>query len=84
MVASPTVIKSDALQRYPAAVAGAWAGALRNNVGGNLIYSENTAANPDSNEVLANTVQCNLIGHVRAGILGTTWRNDPYGSEEFQ
>jgi hypothetical protein len=40
---------------------GAWAGALRNNVGGNLIFSKNTTANPDSTEVATNTVRGNLI-----------------------
>lgn len=40
---------------------GAWVGALRNNVGGNLIFSKNIAANPDSNEVATNTVHRNLI-----------------------
>jgi hypothetical protein len=40
---------------------GAWAGALRNTVGGNLIFSRNIAADPDANEVVTNTVKRNLI-----------------------
>jgi len=41
---------------------GAWAGAIRNDVGGNLRWSRNMSiANPDSNEVQTNTVGGNLI-----------------------
>jgi hypothetical protein len=41
---------------------GGWSGALRNKVGGNLIYSKNVSAlDPDSNEVVTNTVGGNLI-----------------------
>ena len=40
---------------------GAWMGALRNNVGGNMIISNNISAiNPDSTEVVTNTVGGNL------------------------
>jgi hypothetical protein len=41
---------------------GAWMGAVRNNVGGNVIISNNTSAiNPDSTEVATNTIGGNLI-----------------------
>jgi hypothetical protein len=40
---------------------GAWAGALRNQVAGNLIFRNNNTANPDANEVATNTVGGNLI-----------------------
>jgi hypothetical protein len=41
---------------------GAWSGALRNTVGGNLIYSKNISAiNDDSNEVDTNIIGGNLI-----------------------
>jgi len=41
---------------------GAWAGAIRNTVGGNLIFSGNQSVqDPDANEVQTNTVQGNLI-----------------------
>jgi hypothetical protein len=40
---------------------GAWIGALRNDVGGNMIVSDNVSAiNPDSTEVATNTVAGNL------------------------
>ena len=41
---------------------GAWAGAIRNDVGGNLRWSKNMSKqNPDSNEVQTNTVDGDLI-----------------------
>ncbi len=41
---------------------GGWAGALRNHVGGNLIFSKNVSVlDPDANEVVTNTVDGNLI-----------------------
>ena len=41
---------------------GAWMGALRNNVGGNVNISNNVSAiNPDSTEVATNTIGGNLI-----------------------
>jgi hypothetical protein len=41
---------------------GGWSGALRNKVGGNLIFSNNVSAvDPDSNEVVTNIVGGNLI-----------------------
>jgi hypothetical protein len=41
---------------------GGWSGALRNNVGGNLIFSKNVSVlDPDSNEVVTNVVGGNLI-----------------------
>ena len=41
---------------------GAWMGVLRNNVGGNVIVSNNTSAiDPDSTEVVTNTIGGNLI-----------------------
>jgi hypothetical protein len=40
---------------------GAWVGALRNNVGGNLVVNNNISAiNPDSTEVATNTIAGNL------------------------
>jgi hypothetical protein len=41
---------------------GGWSGALRNSVGGNLVFSRNASiADPDSNEVLTNTIGGNLV-----------------------
>lgn len=41
---------------------GGWSGALRNNVGGNVIFSKNVSVlDPDSNEVATNTIGGNLI-----------------------
>jgi hypothetical protein len=41
---------------------GGWVGALRNNVGGNLIFSKNISVlDPDSSEVVTNVVGGNLI-----------------------
>lgn len=46
---------------------GGWSGALRNNVGGNVIYSKNISAlDPDSNEVATNTIGGNLICHANS------------------
>ncbi|MGH9294617.1 MAG: hypothetical protein ACRD0B_04735 [Acidimicrobiales bacterium] len=42
---------------------GAWAGALRNTVYGNMIYASNRGVDPDSNEVVSNTISGNLICH---------------------
>jgi hypothetical protein len=43
---------------------GGWSGAIRNVVGGNLIFSKNgSVADPDSNEVQTNTVGGNLECH---------------------
>jgi hypothetical protein len=41
---------------------GGWIGALRNNVGGNVIFSDNASVqDPDSSEVVTNTISGNLI-----------------------
>ena len=41
---------------------GGWSGAIRNHVGGNLIYSKNVSVlDTDSNEVVTNTINGNLI-----------------------
>lgn len=41
---------------------GAWAGAIRNTVGGNVVFSGNQSVqNPDSNEVQTNTINGNLV-----------------------
>jgi hypothetical protein len=40
---------------------GAWVGALRNTVGGNVIFSRNISANPDSTEIATNSIHRNLI-----------------------
>ena len=41
---------------------GGWSGAIRNHVGGNLIYSKNVSVlDTDSNEVVTNTISGNLI-----------------------
>jgi hypothetical protein len=41
---------------------GAWAGVIRNTVGGNVIFSKNASIqNSDSNEVQTNTIAGNLI-----------------------
>jgi hypothetical protein len=43
---------------------GGWAGAIRNTVGGNLIFSYNISVlDPDAMEVVTNTVGGNLICH---------------------
>lgn len=38
-----------------------WMGALRDQIGGSLTYSNNVMADPDANEVLTNTVAGNVI-----------------------
>jgi hypothetical protein len=41
---------------------GGWSGAIRNHVGGNLVWSRNMSVlDPDSNEVQTNTISGNLI-----------------------
>ncbi len=41
---------------------GGWSGALRNIVGGNLVFSDNKSVqDPDSNEVVTNTIGGNLV-----------------------
>ena len=48
---------------------GGWIGAIRNHVGGNIIFSKNTALDTstlpgiDSSEVVTNTIRGNLICH---------------------
>lgn len=43
---------------------GGWAGAIRNTVGGNLIFSRNVSVlDPDAMEVVTNTISGNLICH---------------------
>ncbi len=52
---------------------GAWMGVLRNNVGGNVIVSNNVSAiNPDSTEVVTNTIGGNLtcLGNSPAAQVG--------------
>jgi hypothetical protein len=38
-----------------------WFGALRNEIGGNVVYAGNVYADPDANEILNNTVDANMI-----------------------
>jgi hypothetical protein len=38
-----------------------WAGFIRDSVGGNVIYQNNTFADPDASELTTNTVQGNMI-----------------------
>jgi len=38
-----------------------WLGFIRNNVRGNVVYSNNILADPDANEVVTNTIKGNLI-----------------------
>jgi hypothetical protein len=41
---------------------GGWSGAVRNTVGGNVIYNNNTSTtDPDSNEIVTNTIGGNLL-----------------------
>jgi hypothetical protein len=43
-----------------------WLGTLRVDVGGNLVVSHNTTADPDANEVVSNTVHGNIICHANS------------------
>lgn len=38
-----------------------WFGALRNQVGGNVVYVANAYADPDANEILNNSVDANMV-----------------------
>ena len=38
-----------------------WAGFIRNTVGGNMIYLNNSFADPDASEIVTNTIGGNLI-----------------------
>jgi len=38
-----------------------WLGFIRNNVRGNVVYSNNILADPDANEVVTNTIKGNLV-----------------------
>jgi hypothetical protein len=46
---------------------GGWIGAIRNTIGGGLVYMHNAGTDPDANEIVANTVGGNLA----------CWRNTP-------
>jgi hypothetical protein len=43
------------------AVQSCWFGALRNQIGGNVVYSDNSYADPDANEILNNSVNANMV-----------------------
>jgi hypothetical protein len=50
---------------------GGWSGAIRNKVGGNLIFSGNQSVlDPDSNEVVTNTIGGNLICYGNSPAVG--------------
>jgi hypothetical protein len=53
---------------------GFWIGAIRDSVGGNLIFSRNSGTNPDSNEVANSVIGGNLIcqGNAPPAQLGDT------------
>jgi hypothetical protein len=38
-----------------------WVGAIRDHVGGNLIYAGNSGNDPDANEIITNVIGQNLI-----------------------
>jgi hypothetical protein len=46
---------------------GGWIGAIRNGIGGSLVYLHNAGVDPDANEIVANTIGGNL----------GCWRNTP-------